>query len=89
MKEAGNLTMSARELDRLEIIRRVTERRLTQRMAAERLSLSLRQVERLCRAFRTSGAAGLVSRISGRPWRARSSPSSTASTSRVRRYGDG
>jgi transposase len=67
MKEAGNLTMSAKELDRLEIIRRVTERRLTQRKAAERLSLSLRQVERLCRAFRTNGAAGLVSRKRGRP----------------------
>ena len=67
MKEAGNLTMSAKELDRLEIIRRVTERRLTQRMAAERLGLSLRQVERLCRAFGTNGAGGLVSRKRGRP----------------------
>lgn len=66
MKDAGNLTMSAKELDRLEIIRRVTERRLTQRTAAERLGLGLRQVERLCRAFRTDGAAGLVSRKRGR-----------------------
>jgi len=47
MKRAGNLTMSARELDRLEIIGRVVERRLTQRKVAERLGLSLRQVERL------------------------------------------
>jgi hypothetical protein len=31
MREAGNLTMSAKELDRLEIIGRVAERRLTQR----------------------------------------------------------
>jgi transposase len=66
MKDAGNLTMSAKELDRLEIIGRVIERRLTQRKAAERLGLSLRQVERLCRAFRTDGAAGLVSRKRGR-----------------------
>ena len=66
MKDAGNLTMSAKELDRLEIIRRVTERRLTQRTAAERLGLGLRQVERLCRAFRADGAAGLVSRKRGR-----------------------
>lgn len=66
MKEAGNLTMSAKELDRLEIIGRVVDRRLTQRKAAERLGLSLRQVERLCRAFRTDGAAGLVSRKRGR-----------------------
>jgi transposase len=67
MKDAGNLTMSAKELDRLEIISRVSERRLTQFQAAERLGLSLRQVERLCRAFRRDGASGLVSRQRGRP----------------------
>ncbi len=67
MKDAGNLTMSAKELDRLEIIGRVAERRLTQRKAAERLGLSLRQVERLCRAFRTDGVAGIVSRKRERP----------------------
>ena len=67
MRKAGNLTMSAKELDRLEIISRVIERRLTQRNAADQLGLSLRHVERLCRALRTNGAAGLVSRKQGRP----------------------
>ena len=62
MSDARNLTMSTKELDRLEIIGRVVERRLTQRKAAEQLGLSLRQVERLCRAYRSDGAAGLVSR---------------------------
>ncbi len=66
MSDAGNLTMSTKELDRLEIIGRVLERRLTQRKAAEQLGLSLRQVERLCRAYRSDGAAGLVSRKRGR-----------------------
>ena len=66
MKRAGNLTMCTREVDRLEIIGRVAERRLTQRKAAERLDLSLRQVERLSRAYRTDGAPGLVSRQRGR-----------------------
>jgi hypothetical protein len=61
------LTMSAKEFDRLEIIGRVTERRLTQWKAAERLGLSLRQVERLCRSFRKHGAAGLASRQRGSP----------------------
>ncbi len=65
MKDAGDLTMSAKELDRLEIIGRVVERRLTQRKAAEQLGLGLRQVERLCRAYRTDGAIGLVSRKRG------------------------
>ena len=66
MSDARNLTMSTKELDRLEIIGRVLERRMTQRKAAEQLRLSLRQVERLCRAFRSDGAAGLVSRKRGR-----------------------
>lgn len=57
MKDAGNLTMSTEELGRLEVIGRVLERRLTQRKAAEQLGLSLRQVERLCRAYRSDGAA--------------------------------
>jgi transposase len=59
--------MSAKELDRLEILGRVAERRLTQRRAAERLGLSERQVRRLCRALGQQGAAGLVSRKRGRP----------------------
>ncbi len=67
MRDAETLTMSAKELDRLEIIDRVVERRLTQRAAAARLGLSLRHVERLCRAFRQHGATGLVSRKRGRP----------------------
>jgi len=67
MDIARTLTMSAKELDRLEVLGRVVERRWTQRQAAEQLGLSLRQVERLCRALRAHGAAGLVSRKRGRP----------------------
>jgi len=67
MDSARTLTMSAKELDRFEVVGRVVERRLTQRQAAEQLGLGLRQVERLCRALRQHGAAGLVSRKRGRP----------------------
>ena len=67
MDSARTWTMSAKELDRLEVLGRVIERRLTQRQAAEQLGLSLRQVERLCRALRVGGAGGLVSRKRGRP----------------------
>jgi transposase len=67
MEDARTLTMSMKELDRLEVLGRVIERRLTQRQAAGRLNLSLRQVERLCRALRQKGACGLVSRKRGRP----------------------
>jgi transposase len=65
MSDARNLTMSTRELERLEVLGRVVERRLTQWKAADQLGLSLRHVERLCRAFRANGAAGLVSRQRG------------------------
>ena len=67
MGDGGSLTMSANELNRLEILGRVREQRLRQRDAAEQLGLSLRQVERLCRALRHQGAAGLVSGKRGRP----------------------
>ena len=58
--------MSVKELDRLQLLGRVIERRLTQRQAAAQLGLSLRQVERLCRALREQGASGLASRKRGR-----------------------
>jgi hypothetical protein len=64
---AGTVTMSAKELDRLEVLGRVVERRLTQWRAAEQLGLSERQVRRLCRALLREGAAGLVSRKRGHP----------------------
>jgi len=67
MGERGTLTMSRNELNRLQILTRVLERRLTQAKAAEQLGLSLRQVERLCRTLRLEGPDGLVSKKRGRP----------------------
>ena len=64
---ARTLAMSTREIDRLAILGRVAEGRLTQREAARQLGLSLRQVEPLGRALRQHGAAGLVSGKRGRP----------------------
>ena len=59
--------MSAKELDRVEVIRRVAEARLSQVEAGELLGLTSRQVRRLCRAFEATGAGGLVSRQRGQP----------------------
>lgn len=59
--------MSQRELSRLEVIQRVKKKNLKQREAAELLSLSLRQVKRLCEAYQAGGAAALVSKQRGRP----------------------
>ena len=59
--------MSAREIDRGELIRRVREKQLTQAKAAALMGLSVRQVKRLCRLFKDAGLSGLASRRRGRP----------------------
>jgi hypothetical protein len=56
-----------KELDRLQLMTRIAERRLTRRRAADLLKMSERQVRRLYRAFVRDGAAGLGSRRRGRP----------------------
>ncbi len=67
MDDEGYLTMSTKELHRLEILGRVRERRLSQAQAAAQLGLGVRQVERLCRTLRLDGPRGLVSKKRGRP----------------------
>lgn len=61
------LTMSNREISRLEVIQRLQEKRLSQKEAAEMLGLSTRQVKRLLRTYKAQGAKGLVSKHRGRP----------------------
>lgn len=61
------LSMSNKELDRLEVVQRTLDRRLTQLEGATTLRISLRQMERLCRSYRDKGAEGLVSVRRGRP----------------------
>ena len=65
MADTVGLTME--ELDRLQIMTRIAERRLTRRRAAALLELSERQVRRLYGAFRRDGAKALASRRRGRP----------------------
>jgi hypothetical protein len=57
--------MSTKELDRVDVVRRVIERRLTQVKAAELMGLSARQVRRLCIAYQQAGPIGLASRKQG------------------------
>jgi transposase-like protein len=61
------VTMSYEELDRVGVIERVIERRLTQREAARMLGLTSRQVRRLRRAYERDGPEGLASKHRGRP----------------------
>jgi hypothetical protein len=63
----GDLTMSRRELNRAEWMQRIRDRRATQAQAAEHPGLTVRQVERLYRAYKAHGAEGLVSKKRGRP----------------------
>ncbi len=61
------LAMSQRELTRLEVVQGVKRKTLKQREAAELLTLSVRQVKRLCKAYQAAGPPGLVSKRRGRP----------------------
>jgi len=61
------LTMSTRELTRLEVMQRLKAKRLTQKEAAKMLGISIRQVKRLYQAYREHGAKGLVSQRRGKP----------------------
>src|ERR1700676_1233229 len=63
----GILLMSGAERDRAFLVRQALEGLLSQREASGRLGISVRQVKRLVRAWRSDGDAGLVSRQRGRP----------------------
>ncbi len=60
------ITMSGKELTRLEVIKRVDEKRLAQKEGAEMLGISARQIRRLLRRYRQAGASGLVSQRRGK-----------------------
>ncbi len=61
------LTMSNQEITRLEVMQRLSDKRLKQFEAGRMLGISVRQVKRVFRAYKTHGAAGLVSRRRGKP----------------------
>lgn len=62
-----SITMSARELDRYEVIQRLIRKELNGTDAAQLLHLSVRQVKRLKRQARRQGARGLVHGNRGKP----------------------
>jgi transposase len=69
-----NLEMSAKERDRLHVIRSVDTQELTRPQAAEQLGISIRQVARSLKRFREEGDAGLTHRSRGRPSNRRIDP---------------
>src|SRR6266536_2958606 len=60
------LNMSAKELSRLEVMQKLSEKRMSQKEAGTILHLSTRQIKRLLKAYRKKGAASLISRQRGR-----------------------
>ena len=59
-------TMSRKELNRLEIIIKVSRKELSQRKASEHLGISIRQIQRLLRNYRLEGSPSLVSKRRGK-----------------------
>lgn len=60
------VTMSHKELDRLQVIQESVNRHITQEQAALRIGISVRQVKRLVYRYKNEGPAGLVSRRRGK-----------------------
>lgn len=63
----GLLTMSAQEVERVTVIRQVVDKRLKQNAAASLLKITVRQIKRLTRLYRTHGPEGLLSQRRGKP----------------------
>src|ERR1035437_3864916 len=64
MKEL--LTMTNRELDKLQVIRKILEHRLTWNQGAKLLNLCRAQIGTLCIRVRLEGAKGLIHRLRGK-----------------------
>ena len=62
----GWVMMSERELNRIEVLSQVTQRRMTAVTAANVLGLSRRQVHRLLKTFQLNGAAAIRHKARGR-----------------------
>ncbi|PIQ43277.1 MAG: transposase [Gammaproteobacteria bacterium CG11_big_fil_rev_8_21_14_0_20_46_22] len=61
------LTLSQKELTRLEVLEKVIQKQMKQAAAAEILGLSIRQIKRLKQAYKRDGAVALLSKRRGKP----------------------
>ncbi len=61
------LTMSDKELSRIDVIKEVLDKQLKQQDAASILGVGARQLQRLLKAYKHSGPEGIISRQRGRP----------------------
>lgn len=67
MRKTGTITMTMQDVERLKVIQAVIDGHLKPGRAAERLQLTVRQVQRITNRLRSEGVVGLVSKRYGRP----------------------
>ena len=60
------IQMSSKEISRLEVMQKLSEKRMSQKEAGVMLGLSTRQVKRFLKSYREQGANGLISKRRGR-----------------------
>jgi DNA-binding Lrp family transcriptional regulator len=72
--EGDRMAFSQKERDRLKELNGVLSGALTQREAAGRLGLSIRQIKRLCRRIKRMGEGGVIHGLRGRPSNRRIGP---------------
>jgi len=60
------ITMSSKEVSRLEVMQKLNEKWLSQKEASTILGVSVRQIKRLLKSYREKGAKGLISKHRGR-----------------------
>ena len=60
------LSMSTKELSRLEVVQRLSKKQMSQKEAGEILQLCTRQIKRLLKRYKKQGAVGLISKHRGR-----------------------
>ena len=61
------VTMSIKELDRLDIVKRCADKTLSQDWGSKNLNISDRHLRRLVSSFRLHGVDGLISKHRGKP----------------------
>ena len=71
------ISMSTKELTKIEVIGNVAQKRLKQQQAADILEITIRQVRRLLKKYQIGGAEALISQKRGRPSNNQLSPGLT------------
>ena len=63
--EEGLISMSKKELTRLQVVERLIQKQIKQSTAAELLGVNVRTINRLKRAYKQEGANALISKLQG------------------------